>query len=69
MRTHRLLRNIRHRAMITPVRPLRTRIIYISPSYWTVYHSFEIILEWDCPLDWNSKSMFYAISLLQKHSI
>jgi len=33
-----LLSNVRHRAMITPVSPLFTRLIHISPS-------FEIILE------------------------
>jgi len=31
--------------MITPVSPLLTRIIHISPSCWTIYRSFEIILE------------------------
>ena len=40
-----LLRNERHRTMIT-VHPLRVRLIHISPSYQTVYRSFEIILEW-----------------------
>ena len=41
-----LLRNARHRTMITPVNPPRLRLIRISPSYQTVYRSFEIILEW-----------------------
>ena len=41
-----LLRNARHRTMITPVNPPRLRLIHISPSYQTVYCSFEIILEW-----------------------
>jgi len=40
-----LLSNVRHRAMLTPVSPLRTRLIHISPSCWTIYRSFEIILE------------------------
>ena len=31
--------------MITPVIPLLTTLVHISPSYWTVYSSFEIILE------------------------
>jgi len=30
-----------------PSKPLRTRLIYNSPSYWTVDRSFEIILEWE----------------------
>ena len=41
-----LLRNARHRTMITPVNPPRLRLIHISPSYQTVYRSFEILLEW-----------------------
>ena len=41
-----LLRNARHRTMITPIIPPRLRLIHISPSYQTVYLSFEIILEW-----------------------
>jgi len=31
--------------MITPASPLLTRLIRISPSCWTIYRSFEIILE------------------------
>jgi len=54
-----LLRNLRHKAMVTPVSPLRTGLIHISPSYWTIFYSFEIILEWE-------KSVFYANPLLQK---
>ena len=46
MRTHPLLRNPRHRAMITPGNPVRTRLFHISPSYWTICRSFEVILEW-----------------------
>jgi len=45
MRTRPLLHNVHHRAMITSVSPLRTRLIHISPSYRTIYRSFEIILE------------------------
>ena len=40
-----LFSDVRHRAMITPVCPPLTRIIHISPSYWTIYRLFEIILE------------------------
>ena len=42
-----LLSNVRHAAVITPVSPLltRTRLIHISPSCWTIYGSFEIILQ------------------------
>jgi len=45
MRTCALLRNPHHQAMITSVSPLRTRPIYISPIYWIIFCSFEIILE------------------------
>jgi len=41
-----LLRNARHRATITPGSPVRIRLIHTSSSYWTIYRSFEIILEW-----------------------
>jgi len=47
MITRQLLRNIRHTAMITPVSSLRTKLIHICPSYWTIYRSFEMNLEWD----------------------
>ena len=46
MGTRPLLRNARHRTMITPVNPPRLRLIHISPSHQKVYRSFEIILEW-----------------------
>ena len=42
----RLLCNARHRTVITPVNPPCLRLIHISPSYQTVYRSFEIILKW-----------------------
>jgi len=66
MITSPLLRNVRHRAMITPVCPLCTRLIHISSSWWIIYRSFEIILEnWNCPLDWTSNPMFCTNPLLQ----
>ena len=40
-----LLSNIRHGPVITPVSHPLTRLIHISPSCWTIYGSFEIILE------------------------
>jgi len=45
MITSPLLSNARHRVMITPVIPLLTRLIHISPSCWKIYRLFEIILE------------------------
>ena len=35
-----LLRNARHRTMITSVNPPRLRLIHISPSYQTIYRFF-----------------------------
>jgi len=57
MRTHPLLRNVRHRLMIKLVVPLRTRLVYISPSYWTSYRSFEIIFEYKLPIGLEFKSI------------
>jgi len=45
MITSPLLSNVRHRAMITPVSPPLTRLIHIRASCWSIYCSFEIILE------------------------
>jgi len=45
MITSPLLSNVRQKAMITPPSPLLTMLVHISPSYWTIYRSFEIILE------------------------
>ena len=67
-----LLRNPRHRTIITPVNPLRLWLIHISTSYQTVYRSLEIILEWVayCPLDSNSNPNFLCKpTASKKHSI
>ena len=40
-----LLNNLHHRAMTSPVNPLRTRLIHINPSYWTIHGSLEVILK------------------------
>ena len=45
MITYPLLSNVHHRAMITPVSLLLTRLVHISPSCWTIYRSSESILE------------------------
>jgi len=64
-----LLRSVHHKVRLTPVRPPFTRLIHISPSCWTIYCSFEIILEnGNCPLSWTSNLMFYTNPLLQKTS-
>jgi len=56
------------RAMITPVSPLRSRLIHISPSYyWKIRRSFEIILEWEMSTGLKFISMFYANPLLQNN--
>jgi len=49
---------------MTPVSPLRTTIIHISPIYQTIYRSFEMILEWGLS-KWglNSNTIFNANTL------
>jgi len=64
MITSPLLSNVRHRAMLTPVSPLRTRLIHISPSCWTIYRSFEIILKMELStgLDFKSNVLYKSIA-------
>jgi len=45
MITSPLLRNVRHKTMIAPVRPPLTRLIHISPSCGTIYRLFKIIIK------------------------
>ena len=61
-----LLRNARHRTMITPVNPPRLRLIHVSPSYQTVYRSFEIILEWVMSIGLEFKSNVLCKSIASK---
>jgi len=56
-RTSPLFRNVRHRAMITLTSPLRTRLIDISSSCWTIYRWFEIIHEWELSIGLEFKSI------------
>ena len=65
-----LLRNARHRTMITPVNPPRLRLIHISPNYQIVCRSFEIILEWVLSIGLEFKSnVLYKPIASKKHSI
>jgi len=41
-------------------------LIHISLNYWTNYHSYEIILEWELFIELEFKFMFDAHPLLQK---
>jgi len=65
MRTCPLLPNTRHRAMITPVRPLRTRLILARVS-GQFFVRLKFLSKGNYPLDWNSNSLFYANQFLQK---
>ena len=67
MRTRPLLRDVRHKAMIAPVSPLSTKLIHISPSYWTIYHSFEIILEWGLSIGWEFEANIRCKSIASKN--
>ena len=70
MGARQLLHNARHRTMITPVNPPRLRLIHISPSYQTVYRSFEIILEWALSIGSEFKSNVLCKPIASKiHSI
>jgi len=68
VRTPPLLLNARHRAMITPVSPVRTRLIHISPSYSTICGSFEISIEWGPSIRLEFKFVCKSIAS-KKHSI
>ena len=69
MGARRLLRNARHRTMITPLPP-HLRLIHISPSYQTVYRSFEILLEWVLSIGLEFKSNVLCKPIAsKKHSI
>jgi len=50
--------------MLTAVSPLLTRLIHISPSCWTIYRSFEIILEMELSpgLDFKSNVLYPGFS-------
>jgi len=67
MITSPLLSNVHHRAMITPVSLLFTRLIHISPSCFNNL-SFVWKSSWNgnCFLDWTSNPMFYTNPLIQK---
>jgi len=70
MRARPLLRNARHRTMVTPVNPSHLRLIHISPSYQIVYRSFEIILEWVLSIGLEFKSSVLCKPIAsKKHSI
>jgi len=54
-------RSLRHRAIITPVSPLLTRLIHISPSGWTICPLvWNYSRNGNCPLDCTSNAMIYT---------
>jgi len=67
MITSPLLSTVRHRAMITPVSPLLSRLILISPNCWTIYRSFEVILEMGTVPGLNFKSNVLYKSIASKN--
>jgi len=56
--------NVCQRAMITPVSPLLTSLIHISPGCWTIYRLFEILLEMELftGLDFKSNVLYKSIA-------
>ena len=65
-----MLSNVRHRAMITPLSPLLTRLIHISPSCWAIYRLFEIILQMGT-VRWIGPQIQCSIQIrcFKKHSV
>jgi len=61
-----LLTNVRHRAMITPVSPLLTRLFHISLSYWKIIVRLKLLSEWELSVGLDFKSNFLYNTLLQK---
>jgi len=61
-----MLSNVRHRAMITPGSPPLTRLIHIRPNYWTIFHSFGIILKMGT-VRWIGLQMQISIPAWSKH--
>jgi len=67
MVTSPLLSNVHHRAMITPINLLLTRLIHISPSCWTIYCSSEVILDMGTYLGLDLKSNIQLYNYIQIH--
>jgi len=67
MRTRPLLRNVRHRAVVTPVSPLRIRLNHVNSSYWIIYRSLEIILAWELSIGMEFKSNVLYKSIASKN--
>ena len=44
-------------------KPLRTGLIHVSTSYWRLYHSFEIIIEWELSISLEFKSYVLCKSI------
>jgi len=70
MRTPPLSCKARYRAVAIPGGPLGNKLFHISPSYWTNYRSFEIILLWGLSIGLEFKFNAVCKSIASwKHSI
>jgi len=69
MTTRRLLRDVCHRTMTTPISPLPTRLIRIITSCWTIYHSFEMIHQCELAIGLEFKSNVLSKSIALKKNI
>jgi len=52
---------------MSPNKPLHTRFIHYSLSHWTIYRSFEIIIEWELPMGLKFKLNVLCKSIFKKH--
>jgi len=48
-------------------KPLHSRLIHISLSYWTIYRSLEIILEWELSIGFEFKSNVLCKTIASKN--
>jgi len=64
MITSPLLSNVRHRAMITPVRPLLTRLIHISGVIGQFVVRLKLFSQWELSirLDLKSNVLYKSIA-------
>jgi len=67
MITSPLLSNVRHRAMITPVSTLSTRLIHIIPSCWTIIIRLKLFSKWELSMGLDFKYNVLYKSIVSKH--
>jgi len=69
MITSPLVSNVRHRAMIMPVRPLLTRLIHISGVIGPFIVRFKLFSKWELSIRLDLKSNVVYKSIASKNSV